>query len=467
MIHACTPEELGVSSRGILDYLKAVKETGQELHNIVLLRHGKVAWQASWAPAAPDEPHMLFSLSKSFTSMAAAFAVSEGLMKYTDRVIDLLPKQAPAQPSEWMQQMTVHHLLTMTSGLDEKSDQMHFDADDVAQRVLSYPVVCKPGSFFHYNSLGTYLVSRIVQELTGQPIVDYLLPRLFAPLGIPQPYWERDNKYACMGGWGLRLDTLTIAKVGQLLLQKGIWEGKRILPEFFFSVATVKQADNSNGKPDPDNDWCQGYGYQFWRCVGDYYRGDGACGQLMIVIDRLDAVIAVTAAQGDMGIEIRTIREKLVAAIAAAETLPEDEAAFSELQQATAALRIATIEPTDDGSVNLPEGIYRSENGDVQIVKKQKNGLTIHYEDARDCLPMTLIYGETNFCKTVMPFGPFEPPIRYCAEYHIENGKLILDAFMPGGPAHRHGEITLTEDGFTEELSGNMFTPTTTHYRKC
>ena len=467
MNYARTPEEAGVSSQGILSYLQAVKETGQELHNVMLLRHGKVAWQASWAPAQLEEPHMLFSLSKSFTSMAAAFAVSEGRMKYTDRVVDLLPAQAPAQPSEELKRVTVHHLLTMTSGLDPKSDEDEHDVEDLAQHVLSFPIVHEPGAFFHYNSHGTYLVSRIVQELTGQPIVDYLMPRLFVPLGIAQPYWERDNKNACMGGWGLRLCTQEIATVGQLLLQKGVWNGQRVLPEFFFTTATVKQADNSNGKPDPESDWAQGYGYQFWRCIGDYYRGDGMCGQLMIVIDRLDAVIAVTAAQGDMGIEIRTIREKLVAAIAESDVLPENEAAFEALQKATAALSITTAQPADDGSVIVPEGIYRSDDGAVLVIVKDGASLTFHLTDCRSATPFSIIYGETPFCKVIAPFNPFDPPMRYRAAYRIENGKLITDMLMPAGPVHRHGEMTFTEDGLTEKVSGNMFERQTTHFRKC
>ena len=253
-----TPEEVGISSRGLLRYLDAVAAAPQvEHHAIMVLRHGKLAAAMNFAPYDNETPHMLFSLSKSWTSAAAGFAVQEGLLRWEDKVLDILPDKAPENPSPWLQQITLSHLLMMGSGLDPKSDEVR--GEDWAKLVLACECTHEPGTHFHYNSHGTYLVSCMVQRVTGMTVRDYLLPRLFEPLGIPKPQWDCCPAGINVGGWGLWLSCDSIARFGQCLLQKGMWEGRQLLPLEWFEKATVKQIENNGGTEQPDNEWAQGW----------------------------------------------------------------------------------------------------------------------------------------------------------------------------------------------------------------
>ena len=346
-----TPEEAGISSRGLLNYLDAVAKAPEvEHHAIMVLRHGKLAATMNFAPYDNQTPHMLFSLSKSFTSAAAGFAVQEGLLRWDTKVLDILADKAPENPSDWLGQITLSHLLMMGSGLDPKSDEV--GGEDWARAVLACECTHEPGTHFHYNSHGTYLVSCMVQRVTGMTVRDYLLPRLFEPLGIPEPVWDCCPAGINVGGWGLWLSCDSIARFGQCLLQKGVWEGRQLLPLEWFEKATVKQIDNSGGTEQPDNEWAQGYGYQFWRTRGNRFRGDGAFGQICMVSPELDMVVAITCGTNDMGREMQLLHEHLFPAAEMAPGTAEEQA---QLQRRLAEL--AHPWPDDDGSGTVIDGI--------------------------------------------------------------------------------------------------------------
>ena len=307
---ASCPEEAGVSSKGILSYLDAVEKAGIEHHSILVLRNGKLACKMNFAPYDDQTPHVLFSLSKSFCSAAAGFAVQEGLLRWDSRVLEVLSDKAPENPSEWLQSVTLHHLLTMGSGLDPRSDAMHAEGDWVRD-VLNCGCNAEPGTRFHYNSHGTYLVSAMVQRVTGMNIRDYLWPRLFEPLGIPKPEWDTCPDGICTGGWGLHLSSDSIARFGQCLLQKGMWQGRQVLPLEWLEKATSKQIENAAKEPDLTSDWQQGYGYQFWRTRGERYRGDGMYGQICMISEKLNMVVAITAGLNDMATEMNLLNDYL------------------------------------------------------------------------------------------------------------------------------------------------------------
>ena len=253
------------------------------LHSFMLLRGGKVVAEGWWYPYNPDSPHRLYSLSKSFTSTAVGLAVEEGLMSLDDLVLDHFPEEAPAEPDENLAAMRVRDLLRMNTGhLKEQADAFwSTERDTWAESFLAVPVGLKPGTHFVYNTGATYMAGLMVQRLTGGTLIDYLTPRLFAPLGIEGATWQSDDEGYNVGGWGLRIRTEDIARFGQLLLQRGMWDGRRLLPEWWVAEATALQTANGS---DPDSDWDQGYGYQFWRCRHNAYRGDGAFGQYCIVM---------------------------------------------------------------------------------------------------------------------------------------------------------------------------------------
>lgn len=311
-------------------YLEAVKNAGQDLHSIMIVQHGNVLAEKWMSEGKEDEPHVLNSVSKTFTASAIGFAIAEGKLKLTDKVISFFPDQLPANISENLEAMTIRDLLTMTCGHDSdlrSNERAAKNADKGwVEQFLAYPVDHKPGTFFAYNSPGTYMLSAIVQKVTGEKLVDYLYPRLFRPLGIVNVKWQESPEGINCGGWGLYLKTEDLAKMGQLFLQKGKWNGQQVLPEEWIAEASAKQVASFPAGMDPEaakkskisektNDWMQGYGYQMWRCRHNAYHADGADGQYILVIPEKDAVIAVTAHIGDMQAELDLIWKYLLPAL--------------------------------------------------------------------------------------------------------------------------------------------------------
>jgi dipeptidyl aminopeptidase/acylaminoacyl peptidase/CubicO group peptidase (beta-lactamase class C family) len=316
----------GVAAAGIQSFLDAVEKDGLALHSLMLLRHGKVVAEGWWSPYAPETPHALFSLTKSFTSTGVGLAVAEGKLSVNDPVLSFFPEQAPAAPDANLKAMRVRDLLTMSTGHDKDATGAIRGQEDWAKAILALPVEHAPGTHFAYNSAASYLLSAIVHRVTGMDLRDYLEPRLFAPLGITPGLWEKCPRGIRIGGWGLSVTTDAIARFGQLYLQKGMWEGKRLLPEAWIAEATSRQV--SNGDPAKPSDWTQGYGYQFWRCRNGAYRGDGAFGQYCIVLPEQDAVVAITSGVGDMQAVLNLVWEHLLPAMRAAS--PSGESAAQE-----------------------------------------------------------------------------------------------------------------------------------------
>jgi hypothetical protein len=242
---------------------------------------------------------MLYSLSKSFTSTAVGMAVDDGLLAVDDPVLRFFPADAPANPSDNLKAMRVRDLLTMTSGHDKDTlPALTTGAEKNWPKVfLSLPVEHKPGTHFLYNTGATYMLSAIVQKVTGKTLLEYLTPRFFKPLGIDHPTWQTDPEGVNVGGWGLKIKTQDIAVFGQLYLQKGMWNGHRLLSESWIADATSAQVPNGTNL---QSDWNQGYGYQFWRCKTHCFRGDGAFGQFCVVMPDQDAVLAITGGYRDM-----------------------------------------------------------------------------------------------------------------------------------------------------------------------
>lgn len=290
---------MGISSASVVAFLDALETKAGGPHSFMLLRHGRVAAEGWWAPYAPHIPHSLFSLSKSFASTADGFAVSEGLLTVDDPVVSFFPDSLPTTIPENMAAMRVRHLLSMSTGHDKDATDGTTAAPDGdwVRAFLALPVEHAPGTKFAYNSAATYMCSAIVQSLTGRTLLDYLTPRLFDPLGIESPTWESCPNGINIGGWGLSVKTEDIARFGQCYLKKGMWNGRQVVPAAWVSEATTKQVSNGEGN---DSDWTQGYGYHFWRCRHNAFRGDGAFGQFCVVMPEQDVVLAITAGCPDL-----------------------------------------------------------------------------------------------------------------------------------------------------------------------
>jgi CubicO group peptidase (beta-lactamase class C family) len=339
------PEAQGISSSALLAFLEGVETAKLELHSVMVVRHGHVVAEGWWHPYTAATPHMLFSLSKSFTSTAIGIAVAEGRLSINDKVISFFPDRVPTTISENLEKMTVRDLLIMGTGHDEEVNLWASDGDWV-RAFLAHPVSHEPGHHFLYNTPATYMQSAIVEKLTGESLLDYLRPRLFEPLGIENPTWMRCPQGIATGGYGLSIRTEDIAKFGQLYLQKGIWNGRQLVSADWVEEASTRQIDNGS---DPTRDWTQGYGYQFWMSRHQAYRADGAFGQYCIVMPDQGAVIAVTAGLGDMQAVLNLIWDLVLPAMSA-KALPESDASI-QLNARLAGLSIA-----------MPEGQLSSPN---------------------------------------------------------------------------------------------------------
>jgi CubicO group peptidase (beta-lactamase class C family) len=299
------PHKEGVSANQLSKFLAAIKNSGIEFHSMMLIRHGHVIAEGWWAPYAAPLKHTLYSASKSFTATAVGLAIEEGLLSLEDKVISFFPNSVPAEISANLASMQVKHLLTMCTGHAQDTMPAIIDAYDSnwVKTFLAQPVVFEPGSHFVYNTGAAYMLSAIVQQVTGNTLLQYLQPRLFKPLGIEGVDWEEDPTGINTGGWGLRLTTESLAKFGLLYLQNGQWKGRQILPKQWVEEATRAQtASRAPGLKVTAraSDWEQGYGYQFWRCNNGAFRADGAFGQFCIALPEQDAVLAITAECFDM-----------------------------------------------------------------------------------------------------------------------------------------------------------------------
>src|SRR3954471_1216480 len=317
-------ESQGVSSTALLDFVNALDQI-DGMHSLMVLRHGQVIAEGWWAPYDAAHNHVLYSLSKSFTSTAVGLAVAEGKLSIDDEVLKFFPEDAPTNVTANLKAMRVRDLLMMSTGHQEEPSS----APDVVspKSFLAQPVPHLPGTHFKYNTAATFMQSAIVQKVTGQTVLDFLRPRLFEPLGIEHPVWDANFQGISLGGYGVRVRTEDIAKFGQLYLQKGRWNAKQLLPPEWITMATAKQTSNGSN---PKSDWNQGYGFQFWRCQHNAYRGDGAFGQYCLVMPDQDAVVAITSGIKDMQAVLSLMWDRLLPQMQS-KSLKRDTAANRQL----------------------------------------------------------------------------------------------------------------------------------------
>ena len=347
----CTPESQGISSRAILDFLHDADQSAHELHSLVIARRGSIVAGGWWFPYRPDAVHHLYSLSKCFTSIAVGFAVAEKAFSISDRVIRFFPRQLPRRVSNKLASLKVRDLLTMSVGHSNDLTSTVTNENDWVETFLALPIEHAPGSKFVYESIATYMLSAIVQSVTNERLIHYLRPRLFAPLGIDVSRWTTCPHGVDAGGWGLSLSTESLAKVFQLYLQGGKWCGTQILPQDWVRATTTAQIATASSWPEgsPGPDWEQGYGYQFWRCRHDAYRGDGAFGQFAIVVPNQRMVIAITSRTANPQALLNLVWSNIVAPVQSA-LLPANVEAQERLEDALSKLMI----PVPQGASTSP-----------------------------------------------------------------------------------------------------------------
>lgn len=306
------------------NFFQGAANEKKDIHSVMIVKNGNVIYSRWQSQGAANKPHVLHSVSKTFTATAVGLAIADGKIALTDKVVDFFPDKLPTNVSDHLKGMTVRDLLTMSCGHDTEPTMR--GNQDWVSAFLSHPVLHKPGTFYLYNSLGTYMLSAIVQKVTGEKVLDYLTPRLFEPLHIDKPRWEESPQGVNCGGWGLYLKTEDLAKMGQLLLQKGKWNGQQLIPAEWVAEMSKKQVDSVNpgtrledaavkGMTTETSDWMQGYGYQMWRCRPGCFRADGARGQYIIVVPDMNAVIAITSDVEDLQGELNLVWKHILPAL--------------------------------------------------------------------------------------------------------------------------------------------------------
>jgi len=343
-IERTAPELQGIASSAILHFVEALESQIHETHSFMLLRHGSVIAEGWWSPYGRKYPHMVFSLSKSFTATAVGLALAERCFSIDNPVLSFFPEETPAEVSDFLAAMCVRHLLSMTTGqaVDTWSYMVDRPDGNWIKGFFEVPILHTPGTHFVYNTGATYMLAAIVQKMTGMKLVDYLEPRLFEPLGIENATWKESPQGITAGGIGLSIKTEDIARFGQLYLQKGVWQGRQLLPETWVEEATSYQVSNGDGV---QMDWTQGYGYQFWRCRHGAYRGDGVFGQYCIVMPEQDAVLAITSGLDvfDMQQLLNLVWELLLPAMRP-DPLPDDAVAQDTLAKKLSGLSLSPVQ---------------------------------------------------------------------------------------------------------------------------
>jgi len=254
--------------------------------NILILQNGEKIAEKHW-----DEEirRNQYSVSKSFTCAAVGIAIYEHLLSLEEKICDAFPDEVPEEPNDFLKNLTVRHLLTMSIG-QEKGHLMgaqrpFLETKDWVRYALCQPFSFMPGEKFVYSNVGPYLAGILVQRRAGCNLIDYLMPRLFVPLGILRPTWETDPEGNTFGAGGLFICVSELARFMQLYLQNGSWNGRQLLSAKWVRESAQKQMENGR----------EGYGYLFWRGAGNSYRSDGKYGQYGIIVPDKQMVISINS----------------------------------------------------------------------------------------------------------------------------------------------------------------------------
>jgi CubicO group peptidase (beta-lactamase class C family) len=351
-----TPEAQGLSSDGVLKLVNALDAGVNEIHSLVLVRHGQVVAEGFWAPYSVDDVQVLYSGSKSFNATAVGMLADAGRLSVEDLVLSKFPELAPAQPAANMQSMRIKDLLTMSTGhaADTINTLRKAPNGEWTRAFLATEVQSAPGTKFVYNSGAAYLLSAIVQKVSGQTVDAFLGPRLFEPLGIQKHLWGLSPEGVNLGDGGLSVRTEDFAKFGLLYLQGGSWNGEQLISQEWVTDATKLEVATGNN----DGNWNYGYGYQFWRSpVG--FRADGSLGQFAFVLPDQDMVLAITAGTRNDGGTDNLM--KLVFANlppVQADALPENASSLQTLRDELAQLALPL--PTGTASSPMAAGVSGS-----------------------------------------------------------------------------------------------------------
>ncbi|MET0460242.1 MAG: serine hydrolase domain-containing protein [Ilumatobacteraceae bacterium] len=422
-----SPSAQSVDPAGIARFLDGLERDPRvEPHGLIIQRHGRRIAEGYWAPHTGDHRRLVYSLSKTFTGTALALQLGEGRLTLDDLVSDHLPALFDgADPAT--RRLQIRHIASMATGHDRETlaEALAIDPEDPVRGFLQIPLDAEPGSLFAYNQPPVLALATILQDLAGERLVDYLRPRVLDPLGITDLRWAQVRPGLDMGFSGVHTNLDAIARLGQLYLDDGVWDGHRLLPEGWVADASSVQIANPQ-REEPD--WRQGYGFQLWMARHGY-RGDGAFGQYMVVLPEHDTVVAMFSCIEDMQVVLDLMWEHLLPALAGAAappsaSSPADEALAARLAGLTlptAAERLGGGPPDVAATTFAPVATGPSHRT-VTSIEVAGRRMVVHEGDESMEVPLT-------------PGWTVAGPSLAASAATLDDGRLVVDlAFL----AHPH-----------------------------
>ena len=397
----CTPESVGVSSRALLEMVKALEKSGTEMHGIMLSRHGRLILEGWWRPYTPETIHICHSFGKSYVATAIGKACTQGLLSVEDRIADLFAPEIRAwglDTSGNLGKLRVKHLLTMTNGMSVHA----LAGEHLVRNYLTTPVDLEPGSVFMYNTAGSCMLAEIVRRVTDRSVLDYLQETVLEPIGCDM---EHFRWMTFPGGLhaapGVASCTENNLRLGMLYLNRGAWQGTQLIDPEWIDQATRRQVDNG----------ASGYGYQLWlNSVPGTYRFSGGHGQDCLMSPDRDMVVAIHQAGSEphdtdavTAIVNRALLEKPLP-----ETLPPDPEGAQALAEHMRTRKIASAGSYAIHSfANGWEGRYNTVEGCFHLQPElrpagEMNVNADFYTDSNpDVRTMVIERTEEGFCLTL------------------------------------------------------------------
>ncbi len=360
-----SPEEQGVPSRAIYNTLLFLRQRGVDLHSFLLMRHGFLIFEGYYAPFTRDVLHRMFSVTKSFTSLAIGLLCEEGLLSLDDHIVDYFPEKLPKQgPSEELAQLTIRDMLRMATPYSRTTyKDIHMD-DWVKTFFIAKPTHL-PGTCFTYDTSSAHTLCALVEKRSGMLLLDYLRAKCLDEIGFSkEAYCYTDPQGVSMGGSGLMATPRDVLRTLALVEAGGVYQGRQLLPRWYLEEATAKQIDTEADCLDGAADHRQGYGYQFWRTRFDGYCMYGMGGQLAVCLPKQDLLFVTTAdtqaVRGGDTLILDAVWEHLLPALSDVPLQP-DLQSVERLQNLSAELAVENVAglPHSDAETAVNSRIYR------------------------------------------------------------------------------------------------------------
>ncbi len=447
----------GVSRSALNRYFAHYTAGGDEIHTLEIVRHGALVLRLAPAPYSCSDKREIYSLSKSFCSTAVGFLADAGRLSVEDRIVDLFPEDVPEHPQENLLKMRVRHVLSMNTGHPSCVMPAMIRSENEIRTFMEAEIPYEPGTHFTYNTGATLMLSHIVEKISGMKLLDFLSAKLFMPLGISDVRWNRTPDGSNEGGCGIHVSADDIIKLGLLYLNGGVRNGQRLLSEEWVRTASSPISDNStNGTPD----WQSGYGYQFWINAREGFRGDGAFGQLCVILPERDMVVAVQAKLGDMQKEMDCLME-LIPHLFDDDSAPDSALLLPEYAPLASERRTSGLEDV----------FYKLEPNQLGWT-----GLYFRYDPAEDTMRMTFSDGvdqyavragrgfwaeSTVISKKLKPklvdlmSTPDKERCRLAASYCTEKDRLTVSVRFLNCPHSMRWQIERTDGGIVCDLGSD------------